>query len=418
MTYKYILSILDKKADILKQFIKLYNINKIYSYDKFNYEEHKNKYNNRDTINEYIGLSFDKLVLAKLFDYSTLPHLILTIVYNLTQDEVTLLKKNPKVFYIEDNTAYILHNRVLLVYDIRGWAWHRKANAIQNSLRLYQIDICNRKKAIRLNLNNYNAVHLFGWSFNIKNIERCTTGVSSLVIDFNEPEVQNTLLKYPAISTVSPQIRDYIQQYYKKPIYNCYNGVDLRLFKPIPLPYKKNKYITIGWIGRIIDRIDMHGCDIFYTIVKKFNNNDKVKFNIIDRSNRKTKLYKLGEMPDYYKTIDILLHTGIYTGTPNPLFEAAACGRALISTDVGCSSLLIKHGTNGMLADRCKYIKTVLNKEDVNKIIEQITKYINQFIDNNMLIDKMGTNNKTMIKEWDWKVKAKQWEPLFIHYKF
>ncbi|MCH7516467.1 MAG: glycosyltransferase, partial [Bacteroidetes bacterium] len=57
----------------------------------------------------------------------------------------------------------------------------------------------------------------------------------------------------------------------------------------------------------------------------------------------------LEKMVEFYHDVDVQLCTSFREGTHNPLFEAAACGKALISTKVGCAPDLISDSFNGFL---------------------------------------------------------------------
>jgi len=41
------------------------------------------------------------------------------------------------------------------------------------------------------------------------------------------------------------------------------------------------------------------------------------------------------EMAEWYRSLDVFVSTSCGDGTPNPPFQSAACGAAVISTDVG-----------------------------------------------------------------------------------
>ena len=90
------------------------------------------------------------------------------------------------------------------------------------------------------------------------------------------------------------------------------------------------------------------------------------------------------------------------------MFEAAACGKALISTHVGAISECIKHGVNGFLVPQ--YDKM----EDAKARVPLFKKYILQLKNDRDLCEEMGRKSREIIEQdWTWKKRARQWIPLF-----
>ena len=86
-------------------------------------------------------------------------------------------------------------------------------------------------------------------------------------------------------------------------------------------------------------------------------------------------------------------------GTPNPALEAAACGRPIISNQIGNMPEFIKDGWNGFLVER--KIGAYVNK----------LKYLQE--NRNELI-RMGNNaRKTVLEEWTWKKQAENYRNMF-----
>ena len=65
---------------------------------------------------------------------------------------------------------------------------------------------------------------------------------------------------------------------------------------------------------------------------------------------------------------NFLVHTADHEGTPNCIMEAMACGRAVVSTDVGDVRYLVEHGKTGF----------VVNVRDTSMLIERMGILINR----------------------------------------
>lgn len=106
------------------------------------------------------------------------------------------------------------------------------------------------------------------------------------------------------------------------------------------------------------------------------------------------------EMPAFYKGIDVYVCASITEGTPNPVLEAAASSRAVISTPVGIVPLLIEDGYNGYIVERS---------------ISQIRDKLVFLRDNRELCSEMGSRNRTRIEMggWSWKNRAIGYQQMF-----
>lgn len=58
------------------------------------------------------------------------------------------------------------------------------------------------------------------------------------------------------------------------------------------------------------------------------------------------------DLPAVYQSASVVAITSDYEGTPNVALEAMACGVPVVSTNVGGVPEIIRHGTNGFLAER------------------------------------------------------------------
>jgi glycosyltransferase involved in cell wall biosynthesis len=216
--------------------------------------------------------------------------------------------------------------------------------------------------------------------------------------------------KYKAVTAKSKILYDKIIGMNDN-IFLTRGGVRDDLFYP---SYKRSKIFTIGWVGRPTNgslkgpKIDIKGYHtILLPIIEKLKN-EKVKFKICDNIYNKVVPYE--EMNIFYNNIDLYICTSYREGHPNPVFESAAAGKAIISTRVGCAAEMINHGNdgNGFIIDAYN------TGDDIPKTIDKFVEYILYLKDNQELCKMMGERSRKIIEDnWTWEKRSKDWIPFF-----
>lgn len=182
----------------------------------------------------------------------------------------------------------------------------------------------------------------------------------------------------------------------------AYNGIDMEKFKKRDTDLKgrlgvPEDYKIIAFIGRLIEA---KGVQDLITAFKEVKNKAKVKLLIVGSGNYKNQLMKIAvedkdilflgekneeEIVDLLNITDIFVNPSYSEGLPTSVLEAAACGCAIIATDVG--------GTKEIL-NEC-YEASLIQSGDINSL----NKKINEF-----LISNIKTVDKTLSKKlfnWD-----------------
>lgn len=292
-------------------------------------------------------------------------------------------------------------DRVLLVADVKGWAWWHKALAIQRHLQneFERLDVAVLKDMPKINKSRYHSIHFFGWQDGLKYQGIATAGISSHNFLHKQTEkAKKRLPRYRALTAVSKELYEILKaRRYNSNIHLCENGVDCDLFTP-----KRNDGpFTVGWVGQPSKKpLDQHGYETHWLPLKKRLLNAGICVAELCRTWQNAVPHE--EMVPWYRAIDVLVHTGRMTGTPNPLFEAAACGKAVVSTPIGCAPEFIVNGVNGYLIE---------GEEDAYETLLTMNRRRD-------LCNVLGEQARVEVqKSWQWRDKAREWLPVLKDYR-
>lgn len=324
---------------------------------------------------------------------------------------------------------------ILLVVDHGNWAWAHKAAA----LKKYLENDCVKIKIIRLiellrrkdDVSEFHHIHFFMYDGNVLditgvNLDKISTTVAShKFIHYKKQDLaRRNLMCFKKILCVSPFLHDELLKTFGKlgKIYKCYNGVDETLFFPIERKCPIKRKIVVGWSG-VVKRnsiMDKHGYEILLKVMKIIGRNgDRAthfKFEInTNRAKTAIPFEKMNEM--FYNKVDVMLHTGISTGTPNTIYEAGAAGCAVMGTHIGCMGELITDGVDGFLfeVDFSAAAKqhTKAYKAYVRNCAKQIVEKLYYFDNNRAEIEKFGVKiREEILDKWTWKKRAQDWKEV------
>jgi glycosyltransferase involved in cell wall biosynthesis len=169
------------------------------------------------------------------------------------------------------------------------------------------------------------------------------------------------------------------------------DGVDTSLFVPQPLPPK----FSVGWTGNS-QRATPGGPEDLkgLSIIKRAAQLAGVELQILDASHGGS--WPHVEMPKFYTGISAVVIGSAFEGTPNPLLEGLACGRPVISTQVGLAPKAISDGKNGYLVAR--------TAEAMAGAMRQMAGL------GRMELEAMSREAScTARQKWDWTVKTQAW---------
>lgn len=291
-----------------------------------------------------------------------------------------------------------MKKKILLLPDVRGWAWGIKSRYIKKYLNdEFDVDIHYISEK-PLDKNNdiydlyltYTPVHLSS----LKHIDRDRkltglTGMPCFDVHFHHKDKKlidfNDIVA--GVHANCPQFTNLIKETHKK-IYYVPNGVDSEFFKK--QDFIDRNILHVGFVGK---NTPIKGLNIIQLAIKKAG------VKLLTNINNWRTAKKHASLIDFYKGIDVQIVASIQEGTPNPALEAAACGRPILSNRVGNMEELIEDGINGFLVQR-----------DVNFYVEKLI-YLSKHKEQ---LKEMGNKAREKIeKEWDWSIKAENYRNMF-----
>lgn len=193
-----------------------------------------------------------------------------------------------------------------------------------------------------------------------------------------------------------PIIKDLIIKKYggrlSRKMYPIFDGYDPTLF--YYNKYNDNTKLKVGWVGNSLNIYK--NLDVLKEIIK---NKNWIELKIQDKSNNPI---PHNQMVNFYHDVDVVVCLSSAEGTPNPILEASACGRAWISTDVGIVNLL-------------NNITTITIKPGfiVNDTLELLEK-LELLHKNRRIMKEMGLVGSMCCKKaFIWEHQVKQFEIVF-----
>mgnify|MGYP003788813267 CR=1 FL=1 len=286
--------------------------------------------------------------------------------------------------------------KVLIIYDVEGWAWWHRAKQIKSGVSAgIRVDIARMDQPFSHELYDYVVIFDPYLQGKIRHVpsDKIIVGCSCpKYIDMAVEAIQSG--KCVAGLVNSQAMFDQTGMHDK--FFCCQNGVDNDLFHPSSQPVTE----LIGcWVGNS-GSAGNKGLDIIQEACERTG----TEILILDKeANRdQATLYTQEEVRNkFYHKASFYLCASEFEGTPNPALEAMACGLPVISTAVGNMPELIKDGWNGYIVERS---------------VDSFVAAIKKLRESNLAT--MRENARTSIENgWTWVQQAKKYENMFRELK-
>ncbi len=293
--------------------------------------------------------------------------------------------------------------RARLLYDVPGWAYHRRCNALQKyAPEGWEVT----------------TGHVYGAAFRQAAaagepidlaLQLCYDCTNIIRRHIEKGRYDMTLVS--GLNVASEAARPYLDKQQSNADWTVFNsrmgweksgqpertswisnGVDREVFCPRENPnMRKPKVLCIG---------------------SKFHRNNKGFTNILQDVERELKPHGIlcdfrcidshgrdrmneSQMADWYNTGTIYVVASQREGTPNPALEAASSGCVLVATEVGNMPELIQDGHNGRLVPR-----------DTMAIVQAIVECSANY-------RRMWAAMEPIIAGWHWRIRASEYYDLF-----
>lgn len=166
-----------------------------------------------------------------------------------------------------------------------------------------------------------------------------------------------------------------------RPVFVVEDGVDCSVFTPQPLP----EVFTVGWAG---DTASGAGDPKGVAIIRRASELAGVPLVLADRRSNPV---PHEAMPAWYGGISAYCCASDAEGTPNPVLEALACGRPVVSTDVGVVGRVVTPACGRIVARTPEAIAAALGELRAADLAA------------------MGAAARAAAETFDWPVKAEAW---------
>ena len=291
--------------------------------------------------------------------------------------------------------------KILLVADVRGWAWDIKSKQIVKFLSdEFDFHIHYMVQEGKLEKDLATKFDLF-LTFAPKYvdtlvargipIERRITGVTAHFKDM-EKDLQTRMGKVKYVHANSKMLLKIVEKYYPDSFYTP-NGVDIELFYPVK--GKKREVFTIGHVAKPSPRKGFKKIIEPAWIDAKKNGHIGLKVN----QRRYHDAIPHHKMNEWYQDVDLMVFCSDIDGTPCPMLEAAACGIPSMINRIGNAPEFIRDSINGYLME------------------VGVTNYAEKLMfvrDHRYLCEYMGAlARETILTDWTWQKNAENFRHMF-----
>lgn len=286
--------------------------------------------------------------------------------------------------------------KILCIIDSYHWALANRAKALKENLSDVSFDIKHFNDLDKIDFNTYDIVYSLNWpihgyiqfKINKKRKYRLVTSISSHIGQPNDKEFLKILNQYDAVSLSNNFLyQEFSAKFPKLNLYYTPFGVDHLLFKPHTKP--SDTPHIFGWVGNHKREVKR-----FKEIEEVFSNlNVNLELKVVTQGSRFSRV----QMVDFYNSVGTVICFSSSEGTPNPILEAAACGRSIISTRVGN----IPELTSGLdsiqiVEDKIQLEKAILRNLQNPNILNQEGSFLRQQVD----------------QYWNWKNRCQDFKPF------
>ncbi len=292
-------------------------------------------------------------------------------------------------------------HRIHVVYDVPGWAYWRRAEAIQRHAPSdFAVTIGPHNK-LPADVSGYDIVLLFAYGACRQLKQRLGDTGPRLLCGFNvgagyRHERFDELSKFADHVIFNNRTN---WDFHEQPPGTTWisNGVDRSVFRvTVPIEHRSPRALSIGSVYHLKHNNDLKGHKTILTplAARLAAVGIDTDFRLVDSVRGPT--MSTEQMVEWYNSGTVYVVASRCEGTPNPALEAGASGCVIVSAHgVGNMPELIRPYVNGELVDR-----------NADAIYDAVVRCQARY-------PRMAEAMQERIAGWDWKHRAEQYYDLF-----
>lgn len=301
-----------------------------------------------------------------------------------------------------------LKKTILVCYDQDGWVLNEISHILQRYLgHKYIIVIANEKEACKIPDYNYDLLFFLNLNYFIcDNFKHVNTNkiICGKTSDNwpNSKRYYNMFKVFKIIHANTRYLCNKVRKYNSGKVFYVPNGIDTQRFYRTREVDFHNK-VRVSMISSEF-RAKAKGLEHYIKVINYLNDKNIVvedKKIIVMPSG---KIIPNVELIKHYNDIDIFICLSEKETGPQPCFEALACGRIVITTNIGLIQEVIKNDYNGYLIN---------DRNNIEEIGSIIIKYLSYSKDKKQ---EMSNNCIESVKKYDWKYQVNNYEKMFDYY--
>lgn len=315
--------------------------------------------------------------------------------------------------------------RLLIVTDVRGWAWHFMAEGIAANSGDVEVSVVDQHefgvltKHTPFLLGYFAGVCQCSWTESDVGdrlpLQKSTTWLASHGFEHpwpvpedapaphriatrirNRANAAGKLPQFSAVLCVSRRIFEAASQITN----NCIRvvpGIDERLFCATDIGRREK--LVVGWCGQHTG-VTKGYSEVLKPLQKMLG--DQVQWRINDRSAGNP--LSREEMVHWFHDIDVFVSTSCSEGFQMPVLEAASCGRPVIATDVGAADEVVRDRESGCI------IPGWTDADTARETAAQAAYRIAEYANNRDLLRLHGASSRRLVeRSFCWSQTAPAW---------
>lgn len=289
--------------------------------------------------------------------------------------------------------------RILILADVKGWIFERHANFLKQELApYYDIDVAYQDQGAAVDDSAWDLVYPLEWALVpediIRDKSKWVTGIRSHVSweRYGAEAVGAYLRKnYSMVHVVSHRLLGLLQGQHPQ-LCVLSHGIKLDHFTPQSTVSAEAGALAVGWAGN--SAVKLKG---FSEFIEPLESLPGVQLKYFGYSNT---MLSFASMKDFYEAIDVYVCCSLTEGNNNSLMEAAAMGRAIVTTDVGTVPEYLVDGESALIVPRT---------------LEAIQGAVERLRDDPALRARLGAAARQAVRIFSWEAKLLEHRAFFDH---